>query len=278
MAVEPRGVLCTRQPGDGWLRLIVLTCNRRGTASRILPAILDATGLDVVQVVLSRGVSPQGSRRRWRLIRKVSRIGVLGALNGIRMRDWYRDDATEDIEPLCRGLGVPLIQTPYINCDETVRIFREARADLGLSLGNGYIGEKVFAIPRYGMINLHSEVLPAFQGASSVIWPIHENVPETGFTIHQVNRSIDDGDILYVEKWPIVFGRSLAETVRRNVDIGRQRAPAAMVKVCQEYQDLRQRAVKQTGGGSFTTPTFGQFLRMLRNHARMRAEAAARAA
>lgn len=260
------------------MRLIVLTCDRHGTASRILPVIHGTAGLDVVGVVLSNGVSPRAGRRRWRLVRKVARIGLLGALNGIRMRTWYRDGDTEDVEPLCRRLGIPLVQTPYINCDDTIRVFREARADLGLSLGNGYIPERVFSIPRHGMLNLHFEVLPAFPGAASVIWPIHENVPETGFTIHQVNRTIDDGDILHVEKWPIVFGRSLAETVRRNLEIGRARAPAALAAVCRHYDDLRRRAVPQHGGRSYTTPTFGQFLRMLRNHARMRSEAAGRAA
>lgn len=260
------------------MRLIVLTCNRRGTASRILPVICEAVGLDVVQVVLSNGVSSQRNRRRWRVIRKVAQIGLLGALNGIRMRAWYTDDATEDLEPLCHRLGIPLVKTPYINCDETVRVFQDAKADLGLSLGNGYIAEKVFSIPRYGMVNLHSEVLPAFQGASSVIWPIHENVAETGFTIHQVNRVIDDGDILWVEKWPIIFGRTLEQTVRENLDIGRKRAPQTMATVCRNYDDLRSSAVKQQGGRSFTTPTIWQYLRMLRNHDRMRAEAAARAA
>lgn len=194
------------------------------------------------------------------------------------MRRWYSDDATADLEAICRRFDVPFVQTPYVNCAETMRIFREAQADLGLSLGNGYIAENVFTIPRRGMINLHCEVLPAFQGASSVIWPIHENVAETGFTIHQVNRTIDGGDILWVEKWPIVFGRSLEETVRRNLEIGRERSPQAMAMVCRQYEDLRRRAAAQHGGRSFTTPTFWQFLRMLRNHARMRAESERRAA
>jgi len=258
------------------VRVVILTCSRRGTASRILPALCQSPRLDVVQVVLSRGVSSQASRRMSRLIRKTVRIGVLGALNGVRMRSWYGDNSTEDLSTLCRRLGVPLAETPYINGDETIRVFRDARADLGLSLGNGYIAEKVFSIPRYGMLNLHSEVLPAFQGASSVIWPIYENISETGFTIHQVNRTIDDGDILHVEKWPLVFGPTLEQTVRRNVEIGRQRAPAAIVKVCEAYESLRQRAFKQQGGRSYTTPTIWQFLRMMRNHARMRSGAAAR--
>jgi len=253
------------------MRIIVLTCSRRGTASRILPALHACTHLAIAKVVLAHGVSPKARKRRWRRLLKVMRIGPLGAINGIRMRAWYSDPATPDLEELCSRLGVPFVETPFINCDETIRIFRDAGADLGLSLGNGYIGERVFSIPRHGMINLHNEILPAFQGASAVIWPIYENVAETGFTIHQVNRKIDDGDILYQEKWPIAFCDSLRETVEMNLGPARKRTPAAMVKVCTEYETLKARAVRQTGGKTYTTPSLWQFLRMLRNHARLRA-------
>ncbi len=253
------------------MRLVVLTCSRCGTASRILPALCDCPQLEVVRVVLAHGVSPNARRRRWRRLLKIFRIGPLGALNGIRMRKWYSDPTTPDIEQLCRQRGVPFVETPSINCDETIRIFREADADLGLSLGNGYIGEKVFSIPRHGMVNLHSEILPAFQGASAIIWPIYENVAETGFTIHQVNRKIDDGDILLQETWPIVFHDTLRETVEANLAPARERAPAAMVKVCTQYESLKRRAQKQSGGKTYTTPSYWQYLRMVRNHGRLRA-------
>ena len=252
------------------MRVIVLTCSRRGTASRILPALCAAPQLEVVRLVLAHGVSPNARKRRWRRFVKILRIGPLGAINGIRMRAWYRDSSMQDVEDLCRTHAVPFFETPFINCNETIHLFRDADADLVLSLGNGYIGERVFSIPRHGMVNLHSEVLPAFQGASAVIWPIHENVPETGFTIHQVNRKIDDGDILLQERWPIAFHDSLRETVAASLVTERERSTAAMVKVCTNYSRLKRNAVKQTGGRSYTTPTFWQFLRMVRNHARMR--------
>lgn len=258
------------------MNLVVLTCNRRGTASRIVPRLCGSPGLTVTRVILAHGVSAHAGRRRWRTLRKVMRIGILGAVNGVRLRNWYDDRHTQDIGDICRKLGVPFAETPVINGDETIRLFREASADLGLSLGNGYIGAAVFSIPRLGMINLHAEVLPRFQGASSVIWPIYENLPETGFTIHQINARIDGGDILHVEKWPIQFQRTLRETVEANLMIGRELAPAVMARVCADYENLRQRAVSQAAGRSYTTPTIGEFLTMLRNHRRLRAAQANR--
>ena len=164
------------------MRLVVLTSSRRGTGARILPVLCSSPQLTVERVILAHGVSPNAAKLRWRRIRKILKIGILGALNGMRMRSWFHDPHTEDIEQVCRRCDVPFAETRYVNCDETIRLFREASADLGVSLGNGYIARRVFSIPRHGMINLHTEVLPRFQGASGVIWPIYEGVPETGFT------------------------------------------------------------------------------------------------
>lgn len=257
------------------MRLVVLTCSLRGTASRIVPALCGNPHLTVGLVVLAHGVSANAGRRWWRTLRKVLRIGLLGALNGVRLRKWFADPHADDIEQVCRRFNVPFAETPVINGDETVRLFHEEHADLGLSLGNGYIGERVFSIPRQGMINLHSEVLPRFQGASSVIWPIHENLPETGLTIHQVNKKIDGEEILYVEKWPIEFRQTLRETVEANVAIARQRSPAAVVRVCVDYEKLRKQAIRQPPIRSYTTPTIWQFLVMMRNHQRLRAASSA---
>ena len=45
----------------------------------------------------------------------------------------------------------------------------------------------------------------------------------------------------------------------------------ALARVVADYESCLQRARPQTGGRSYTTPTFRQFLRMLRQHRRLRA-------
>ena len=46
------------------------------------------------------------------------------------------------------------------------------------------------------MINIHTEILPKYQGAHSIVWPIFYMESNTGFTIHEINKSID-GDQKY---------------------------------------------------------------------------------
>jgi len=201
-----------------------------------------------------------------RKIQKTIHIGLLGALNGIRLRDWYTDKEAEDICMLCDSMSIPISETEVINCEATRELFKEASADLGLSLGNGYIAKSVFSIPKYGMLNMHGEILPRYQGAQSIIWPIFDGLKETGFTIHQVDSHIDTGQILFQEKYPIAFFPTLRETVEKNVMTARGRVPAAFSYVCEHYEHLKDKAETQRTGKSYTTPTFWQFLRIVKNH------------
>ena len=249
----------------GNMKLIVLTSDRFGTASNCLPTIHASRECSITRVIISRGLSPNRALLWKRKLKKIREIGVLGALNGVRMRSWYQADAP-DLVPLCKRLDIPVFETDCTNSDETVRLFKEANPDLGLSLGNGYISHRVFSVPKHGMINVHGERLPEFQNAQSVIWPIYHLEMTTGLTIHQIERSIDTGKILYREEYPIAFCDKLEHTVRKTIDVTRKRIPMAVRYVCDNYQALLKDARAQENGRKFTTPTIQQFYRMVRNN------------
>jgi methionyl-tRNA formyltransferase len=163
--------------------------------------------------------------------------------------------------------------TPVTNCDTTRQWIREADADVGVSLGNGYIAPSVFSIPKRGFINIHHEVLPRYQGAQSVLWQIHDGSTVSGYTIHEIDRNIDTGRILYGETLPIAFGETLRETVVRTTAELYRASIGGLISVLTNFDAYASRATPQEHGRGYTTPTFGQFLKMLRNHKRLRAAA-----
>ena len=258
------------------MQIIILTSNRHGIASRVLPKLYANPKLMVVKVVLAHGVFSKKTGALKHQIWKTIRIGLLGALNGIRLRSWYIDREAQDIAVLCNSMNIPISEVETINCEATRELFREASADIGLSLGNGYIAESLFSIPKYGMLNLHTEILPRYQGAQSVIWPIFDGVKETGFTIHQIDSHIDTGEILFQEKYPIVFFPTLKETVEKNLMAARKKIPAAFSYVCENYERLKNQAKTQEIRKAYTTPTFRQFLHMVKTHDMMYQESQTR--
>jgi methionyl-tRNA formyltransferase len=248
------------------MKLILLTSQRFNAASDCIPIIQASRVCTVARVIISCDQNADRARVWRRKLTKVSKIGLLGAANGIRMRSWYQSDAS-DLVLVCERLGIPVFETDYTNSDETVRLFKDVSPDLGLSLGNSYISPKVFSVPKYGMINVHGERLPEYQNAQSVIWPIYHLEMTTGLTIHQIERSIDTGNILYREEYPITFCKTLEHTVRKTIEVTRRRTPNAVRYVCDNYDVLLKNAKTQEGGRTFTTPSIKQFYRMVRNNA-----------
>ena len=252
------------------IRVTLLTSNPYNTASRCLPELVASDRIHVVAVFLAES-SP--SRFTWnahkRKIKKAMKIGILGALNGIRIRPWFRSEATEHIESLCERWSVPLHRLGALDTVHAAELFKTADADLGLSLGNGYIPRRIFSLPRLGMINFHGERLPEYQNAQSIIWPIYNMECTTGFTIHEVDDKIDTGRILYQEEYPIEFHATLKATVMATTRQTSSKVARAVRYVCENYDALITEARLQANGKSYTTPSFTAFLKMARNNKKL---------
>ncbi len=251
------------------LRVFVLTCMEKGHVTDCLPQLTHSSQIEVVGVIRAIGAGTSKWRFLKRRIIKIAKIGLLGALNGIRMRAWYaeQDEEVVDIRTLCEKNKIPFYTIMGLNSAQMVELIKSFSVDLGISLGNGYISPRVFELPRYGMINLHSEILPKYQNAQSIIWPIYCRDPYTGFTIHRIAKKIDAGDILYQKKIPLIFAKTLEQTVRLNKKRVDQLIPAAMLSVCEKFGEYLAHAESQHNGQTFTTPSLFQFIRMVWNNA-----------
>jgi methionyl-tRNA formyltransferase len=255
------------------MRVVILSSTPRGFASYCLPALVGAPGISVAGVVFSEGIVQRPWLRRWRKLQKTLRIGPLGALNGRRMRAWYDPGPQlqlEEIGSLASRLGVPFHRTPSLFAPLTVELVRAADADVGLSLGNGFIPERVFSLPRHGMVNVHHELLPEFQGAQSVIWQLYHGSTTTGFTIHRIDNRIDTGDILAREEMPIAFHPALADTVRQNYIALWERSRSTLIEVLQDFDRYTAASRAQGPGRSYTTPSYRQFRQIARRHEQLR--------
>jgi methionyl-tRNA formyltransferase len=260
-------------------RVVVLTSVPQGFASVCLPLLHASPGLELAGVILSRNELTPEQRRRYRRkqLRKVMAIGPLGAVNGVRMRRWFGEDVNaildvRDVETLCADLGIPLTRVPCVNHPETSDALRALAPDVGLSLGNAYIGSKIFTLPRLGMVNIHHEVLPDFRGAHSVLWQLYHGSTQTGYTIHMIDKGLDTGAILAQEVLPVIFRPTLAETVATTVAELFRRSAAHLPRVVADLEDRLADAGPQGPGRHFTTPTYRQFRRMARNFRRLAAQ------
>lgn len=63
-------------------------------------------------------------------------------------------------------------------------------------------------------INIHYSLLPKYRGLHSTVWAILNNEPYLGFSIHLMNKFIDDGDVIYQFKTPNDFTTTATEYMK----------------------------------------------------------------
>lgn len=57
--------------------------------------------------------------------------------------------------------------------------------------------ETVYTLPKHGVINLHSGILPSYQGVMSSFWAMLNHEPQLGTTLHFIeDASIDTGAMI----------------------------------------------------------------------------------
>lgn len=92
---------------------------------------------------------------------------------------------------------LPVMQPDDIRNDLFIDELHELKPDLIITAAYGKILPlSILRIPRYGCINVHASLLPAYRGAAPVQWSIINGDTITGVTVMLMDKGMDTGDIL----------------------------------------------------------------------------------
>lgn len=88
-------------------------------------------------------------------------------------------------------------QLNYINRQDFQR-FADSRPDLVISIRHmSILKSDVIKLPTLGVINLHSGLLPNYQGVMASFWAMASKEPQLGTTLHFIeDSSIDTGSVI----------------------------------------------------------------------------------
>ncbi len=109
-----------------------------------------------------------------------------------------------------------------VNSFEAIEEFKKFAPDLMISIRFGQIMKSdLIAIPRLGVINLHSGILPKYRGILASFWSIFQGENKIGTTLHYIqDKTIDTGDIISFSEIRINYKASLIENINNLYDGG----------------------------------------------------------
>jgi hypothetical protein len=88
-----------------------------------------------------------------------------------------------------------------VNDLSAIAFIDEAAIDVIFVYGTGLVTPEVFTRTRLGAVNAHGGLLPDYRGLDTNLWAALQGHPEDmAVTLHQVDASLDTGDVLSVER------------------------------------------------------------------------------
>lgn len=92
------------------------------------------------------------------------------------------------------------------------------RCDLIVVFGmSALLTHDVYSLPRYGTINLHTSMLPAYRGPNPDFWQYHDMELNPGVTVHYIDEGEDTGPVLAQQRVTVEPGMKSPDRLDRLV-------------------------------------------------------------
>ena len=113
-----------------------------------------------------------------------------------------------------------IIKTNTLKDDNVKKVLKSFSADVIVSVASSRIFDKeILSIPRFACINVHAGKLPKYRGVNPSFWALLNREKESAVTVHFMNESIDDGEIIQQDIFNINGITSLHEVYMKVLEI-----------------------------------------------------------
>lgn len=125
------------------------------------------------------------------------------------------------VKQVAQEAGLPVFQPENFREEETVEQLRALQPDICAVVAYGRIlPQKVLDVPKFGCINIHASLLPAYRGSAPYQWAVLDGLKETGVSAMFLVREMDAGDVIDVSKTPIGENETAGELLDRLAVLG----------------------------------------------------------
>lgn len=134
------------------------------------------------------------------------------------LRLYMKLNNTENLYSMCVKKNIPYYYLTNDNQDVFESWVRSKNPDIvAVYSMSRLLKENIISIPKFGVVNLHSSLLPAYRGPNPVFWMYYNMEKYGGFTVHYITKREDDGNIIFQEWYDIPLGSDGPELYNKKV-------------------------------------------------------------
>ena len=231
---------------------IVIVTNGNYFARVILSGILRTRQSEIVQVIVVGGDyhNRTGLHAAWQLARSMAPRFFLFKLSmhlALRVCESGMGAIARLRSSESQEEAVPLTEVPSVADPRVLQVLKRLSPDLLVSVSCPQkISGTLLSLAKYGGINIHSSLLPAYAGLAPYMWVLANGEKVTGTTVHWITEKWDQGNILVQKRFPIEPGISVFQLFRALAQLGAEAllegVELALGDAKGSQQDLSQRS------------------------------------
>lgn len=119
---------------------------------------------------------------------------------------------TSPVHQLAQSAEIEILTPINFKNKQNIKDFQNLDLDFAIVAAYGLIlPPEILDAPKYGCINIHASILPRWRGAAPIHRAILAGDNETGVTIMKMDKGLDTGDMIAIERTSITANSTLPE-------------------------------------------------------------------
>ena len=157
---------------------------------------------------------------------------------------------------LAQEAGIPAYECGDIGRPDVLSRLADLSLDVAcVACWHRIIPPSALGIPRYGFLNVHPSLLPAYRGPHPLFWQFQAGETETGVTVHLMDAGMDTGDITGQRRVQLPDGIQITEAEALCASVGGELLAETLAGLGHGKSERQP----QTHGSYFPSPTLDDF-------------------
>lgn len=153
--------------------------------------------------------------------------------------------------------GLPVFEVGRLTDPAVVDLIERLAPDVAcVACFSKKIPQTLLKLPKYGFLNVHPSLLPAYRGPAPLFWQLRAGIQPLGVTVHWMDADWDTGDLASQAQFHLPDGADGAAIDRYAAEAG----GVLLVKVLQALANGKAQRTPQPASGSYQSwPTAAAF-------------------